>query len=234
MKIYRVFSPGVRFCHWIIALCMVVLFVTGLYIGNPGYIGTQGQEPTMAVTRLFSMEMIRYIHFIAAAVFIAALVVRFYLLFTYRGNRLFPNFFSREYYKGALEVMLYYGFLKKSHKHYLRNPLAATTYVGIYVLMILEAVTGLAMYVMIRPNSFWAGIFGPVNNILGNEYITHIVHHGIAWVFAVFLIAHIYLVFLNDVVEQSGELSSIVSGQKHFHEGFDDYQEKLLVHPDKE
>ena len=218
MYVYKTLSAGGRFCHWLIAGCMVILFCTGLYIGNPAFIGTQGTEPTMAVANLFSMETIRYIHFAAAFVFCGALLFRLFLVFTYPGDRLFPNFRSTGYWQGLVEVMAYYAFLRRHHKTYIRNPLAATAYLGIYFLMFVEAVTGLAMYAMIKPNSWLAGLFGPVNNWLGNEYMTHIAHHVIAWGFFLFLLGHVYLVFYNDIVERSGELSSIVSGRKNFSE----------------
>lgn len=218
MYLYHVLSPGLRVCHWVIVLCMVVLFATGLYIGSPGYIGTQGTEPVVAVAGLFSMETMRLIHFSAAFVFAACLLLRMYLLTVHPGNRLFPQFLSREYWYGLVEMLAYYSFLRTHHRCYLRNPLAATSYVVIYVLMVAELITGLAMYAMIRPNSLLAALVSPVNGWLGNEYMTHIVHHFIAWFFFLFALAHVYMVFYNDVVERSGELSSIVSGHKHFAE----------------
>lgn len=216
--IYRSLSPGLRFWHWVWAICIPVLFVTGLYIGDPMFIGTQGKEPTVAVAALFSMETIRFIHFTAGFILTACLLARAYLFFTYPGNRQFPNFFSKQYWLGLVEMMTYYGFLRRHHRLYLRNPLAASSYAAIYMLMVVEAVTGLGMYVMIRPDSFLGQLLAPVNGWLGNEYVVHLVHHIIAWIFVIFSLGHIYMVFYNDIVEKSGELSSIVSGEKHFKE----------------
>jgi len=218
LNTYRLFSSGLRFCHWIWALCIVVLFFTGLYIGNPMFIGTQGKEPAVAIASLLSMETIRQVHFLTAFILCACLLLRVYLFFTYRGNRLFPDFSSRGYWRGISEMLAYYSLLRTQHRLYMRNPLAATVYVMVYILMFLEAVTGLAMYSMIRPNSLLATVFGPVNHLLGNEYTTHFVHHVIAWSFVVFLLTHIYMVVFNDITEKSGELSSIVSGRKQFPE----------------
>lgn len=215
---YRLFSIGLRLCHWIWALCIVVLFLTGIYIGNPMFIGTQGKEPTVAVVSLLSMEVIRQVHFTAGFVFCACVLLRFYLFFTYRGNRLYPNFLSRAYWQSVGEMLAYYTLLRTRHRLYLRNPLAATVYVVVYILMVLEAISGLAMYSMIEPNSLMAAVFGPVHHLLGNEYNTHFVHHVIAWGFMIFLLTHIYMVVFNDITEKSGELSSIVSGRKHFAE----------------
>lgn len=216
MTTYRVLSPGLRFCHWIWVTCMVVLFFTGLYIGDPMFIGTQGNEPTFAVTYAFSMESIRGLHFMAAFVFIACLLVRSYLFFTYPGNRLFPNFFTKQYRQGLGQMLGYYAFLRNNHPTYIRNPIAGTAYLAMYVLMGVQIVTGLAMYAMIRPESTLAIFFAPVNSWLGNEYNTHVVHHAINWIFSIFLLIHVYLVLYNDIIEKSGELSSIISGRKYF------------------
>lgn len=198
--------------------CMVVLFFTGLYIGDPMFIGTQGNEPTFAVTGLLSMESIRSLHFMAAFVFIACMLLRVYLVFTYPGNRQFPNFFTKKYWQGLGKMLGYYGFFRSHHPTYIRNPIAATAYLSVYILMGIQIFTGLAMYVMIRPESFLAIVFAPLTSWLGNEYNTHFLHHIINWVFSLFLLIHVYLVVYNDVVEKSGELSSIVSGRKYFKE----------------
>lgn len=216
MHCYYVLTPGARFCHWAIAACMAVLFPTGLYIGSPGYIGTQGIEPAVAVGHWFSMETIRYVHFTAGFLLIACLLLRAYLLFTYRGNRLFPKVFSKTYWLGIVDMVTYYTFLRKKHQVYVRSPLAASAYMMTYVLLAVEAASGLAMYAMVKPNSLLATLFNPVNHLLGNEYMTHIVHHYIAWIFVLFVLGHVYLVFYTDITDKDGELSSVVSGQKHF------------------
>lgn len=213
---YRVLSPGVRVCHWTLVVCMGILFATGLYIGNPGYIGTQGMEPTLAVSNFFSMSNIRFVHFVAAFVFSAALLARIYLAFTRPGNRLFMQPTATSYWSGLAEMVAYYTFLRSHHKLYIRNPLASTAYFVVYLLMLVEMISGLAMYAMIRPNSMLASIFGPFNGLVGNEYMTHIIHHYLAWFFILFAIAHVYLVFYNDATEKCGELSSMVSGEKHY------------------
>ncbi|WP_333783932.1 cytochrome b/b6 domain-containing protein [Thermocrinis sp.] len=61
-RIY-IFSPSLRIWHWVNAVCIVVLFLTGLYIGNPFFIGSQGLEATYAYAHSLTMDFIRFIHF---------------------------------------------------------------------------------------------------------------------------------------------------------------------------
>lgn len=81
-----------RTMHWLAALCIVVLAVTGLYIGKP-YFMTTGQASSH-----YLMGWMRFLHFAAAGVFVMTAIIRAYWLFA--GNRyerwkaLFPSAFA--------------------------------------------------------------------------------------------------------------------------------------------
>ena len=211
---YHIYSPWLRIFHWTMVLCVFTLFATGLYIGNPGFIGTIGVDPTFAVSSLFSMETIRYIHFSAAWILVAALVLRIYGFVINRGDRLLPKFWTALYWSGLKEMLLHYLFLKRHHRPVLRNSLARTAYLGVYVMLLLEAVTGFAMYYMIHPNGLGAAFFGPVNHFFVDEYTVHLIHHYIAWAFMIFVVVHVYMAFRADMMEREGEISSMFSGVK--------------------
>lgn len=106
----------------------------------------------------------------------------------------------------------------------LRNSLARTSYFIIYILFVLEIATGLAMYSQIRPDSWLALIFNPLN-MLFTEYEIHIIHHYIAWAFLLFTVMHVYLAFREDVMEESGEVSSMVSGMKFYPDDPEDIED---------
>lgn len=106
----------------------------------------------------------------------------------------------------------------------LRNSLARTSYLIVYIMMFFEICTGLAMYSQIRPESWLAIVFNPVN-LLFNEYQIHIIHHYIAWFFLLFTVAHVYLAFREDVMEESGEVSSMVSGMKFYPQDPEDIED---------
>ena len=104
--------------------------------------------------------------------------------------------------------------LKPGHDPYLRNPLARTSYVGLYVMVLIEILTGFAMYYMTEPNNIGGMLFGWVNVVLGGEMVTHWVHHIVAWLIIVFAIGHVYMVLRADLMEAEGEASSMFSGVK--------------------
>jgi Ni/Fe-hydrogenase 1 B-type cytochrome subunit len=72
-------SAPLRAMHWIAAVCVVTLVVTGFYIGRP-YFMTSGEASAH-----FLMGRVRFIHFTAAAVLVMTGIVRVYWLFA--GNQ---------------------------------------------------------------------------------------------------------------------------------------------------
>ncbi|MDU2066466.1 MAG: Ni/Fe-hydrogenase, b-type cytochrome subunit [Sporomusaceae bacterium] len=214
-KPYYLFSPWLRIFHWTMVCCMPVLFLTGLYIGNPFFITSQGFEPTFVVGRFMSMETIRFVHFAAAYILLAALILRIYGFIINRGDRLLPRFWTRAYWEGFFDTLQHYLFLRRRHKPYLRNALARASYLGVYCLLLGELITGFTMYAMIRPNSMAAVVLAPLISLVSNEYWLHIIHHVIAWCFVLFAIVHVYMAARADLVENEGEISSMFTGYKY-------------------
>jgi Ni/Fe-hydrogenase 1 B-type cytochrome subunit len=109
---------------------------------------------------------------------------------------------------------MHYMLLKPSHAPFLRNPLARASYAGLYTMVLIEILTGFAMYFMTEPSNIGGMLFGWVNVILGGEMTTHWVHHIVAWLIIVFAIGHVYMVLRADLMEAEGEASSMFSGVK--------------------
>lgn len=228
MRPYYLFSPWTRIFHWVMVICVFILFITGLYIGNPFFLGTQGIEPTFAVANVASMEMIRYIHFIAAYVLVVSFIPRIYGFVINPGDRLLPKPWTKLYWTGIIDTKLHYMFLRSKHRPYLRNSLARSGYLAVYGMFLIEIVTGFAMYYMVEPNRFLAKIFGPFINVLVNEYVVHLIHHFVAWFIILFVIVHVYMAIRADFTEKGGEISSMFSGIKYMEEEPDDVGDILV------
>ena len=104
--------------------------------------------------------------------------------------------------------------LKPHHAPFLRNPLARASYAGLYVMVLIEILTGFAMYFMNNPSAIGGMLFGWVNTILGSEMMAHYVHHYVAWLIIVFAIGHFYMVLRAEFMEGESEVSSMFSGKK--------------------
>lgn len=208
-KEFYLFSPFLRIFHWIMVAMILTLFFTGLLIAKPMEVLTA--EPYYTIT---SMDLVRDIHFVAAFVLCASLVLRVYGFIINKGDRLFPRVWEGHFYEETVDVALHYMLLKKSHASFLRNPLARSSYAALYVLLAIEILTGFAMYYMNKPNGTGAMLFGWVNTILGSEMMTHLVHHYVAWFIILFAIGHVYMVIRAEFMEGESEVSSMFSGSK--------------------
>ncbi len=208
-KEYYIFSPFLRIFHWIMVVSIVVLFATGLLITKPVLVSATEPNYTM-----LSMDLIRDIHFVVAFLFCASFILRIYGFIINKGDRLFPRFWEGHFYSETVEVALHYMLLKPHHAPFLRNPLARASYAGLYVMVLIEILTGFAMYLMANPSSFGGLFFGLVNTLVGSEMMAHYIHHYVAWLIIVFAIGHFYMVLRAEFMEGESEVSSMFSGKK--------------------
>lgn len=200
----------IRVMHWAAALSIVVLVVTGFYIGRPYFI-THGEASAH-----YLMGWMRFLHFAAAGVFVATAIVRVYWLFAgnqfERWKALFPVR-KQDWINLVRQVKFYLMIQPEKAPHYLgHNPLQQFSYTWLYTVAVAQVVTGFAMYGQSRPGGLWYRLFGWVVPLLGGIQVVHFVHHVLTWVFLIFIPIHIYLALRADLLERTGTISSIVSG----------------------
>jgi len=218
VKVY-VFSPGLRVWHWINFLSIVVLFITGLYIGRAFFSGPSGVEATFAYNESLTMGFIRKVHFIAGYVLLAGFLFRIIIaLFNARDRLIIPTFWRRGYWVDLKEITLKYIFLKRDDegKEYIRNICAKSVYPLVYLAILFMIITGFGMYGLSNPDGFWATLFGWFIWALGGEFQAHAWHHFVAWFIIIFAILHVYFVIREDIIKKNGELSSMINGYKFF------------------
>jgi Ni/Fe-hydrogenase 1 B-type cytochrome subunit len=199
-----------RVTHWIAAVTITVLIVTGFYIGKP-YFMTGGEASSH-----FMMGWARFLHFAAAGLLVAAAIVRIYWLFAggryARWTSLFPV--TRRDHVNLFRMIKYYAMVApEKAPHYLgHNPLQQVSYTLIYAIVLIQIATGFAMYGLSNPGGTISALFGWVGPLLGGWQTVRFVHHLLTWVLVTFIPVHIYLSFRADVVDREGEMSSIFSG----------------------
>jgi Ni/Fe-hydrogenase 1 B-type cytochrome subunit len=212
----------VRIAHWVIFLSILVLSFTGYYLYDP-FIVSRGQGK-------FLMGTMRFIHEATGFVFIAAFLLRLYWFF--KGNKwarwkqFIPT--KRERRKGAREWLKYYLFLRRGTiPHVGHNPLAGATYSIIYALVILQILTGLALYNHILQSGVLGFFVGWVPSLVSMRYLREI-HFLIMFAFLTFMIHHVYSAVLVGIEERSGLVGGMFGGYKFFPERIvkEDAQEK--------
>lgn len=210
----------VRVFHWAMVASIVVLAVTGLYIGQP-YFVLSPADP-----KPFLMGWMRFFHFAAAAVLVGAILLRLYALFT--GNRherwssLIPH--TREDWRHFLRMGKKY-LLQDwwSPPHYFgHNPMQQISYTFMYVVLLFMTVTGFALYGQANPGGFWWNVMTSwVMPLFGGNQAVRLYHHLGLWLIVVFVVLHVYLAVRSDVLYERGAVSSMISGYKYQHEGLE-------------
>jgi len=204
----RVWELPVRITHWTIFFSVIVLSVTGFYIGNPFL--TTGSDPR------FVMGWALSIHSIAAWIFIAAVLAR--IIWAFTGNRFarWDQFIpvARERREGGRESFKYYVFLRRDPPSEVgHNPLAGLTYTVLYVMLLTQIVLGLALSGLDNPGGTLSDLTNWVFS-LGSIPAVRLTHHIIMWLIWGFVIHHVYSAILVDTGEKNGLMSSIFSGRK--------------------
>ncbi|NTV46631.1 MAG: Ni/Fe-hydrogenase, b-type cytochrome subunit [Chlorobiales bacterium] len=206
----------VRIYHWVNAICMVILFASGLYIAAPIM-----SPPIGEATWYHQMAWWRYAHFVAAFIFIANFLFRLYwALFGKDEYGRFGGFqpWSPSWWgKPFKDQLASYLFLQVKEPHHVgHNPVAALThFLFIFLGSWFMIVTGLAMYGENNPGGFASSVAGWILPIFGSSYTMHAMHHVVAWIFPFYFILHIYAVTRHDVVDHTSVTSSIITGLKH-------------------
>ncbi|MBU0490619.1 MAG: Ni/Fe-hydrogenase, b-type cytochrome subunit, partial [Chloroflexi bacterium] len=193
---------------------IMLLALTGLYIANPFLASNMGEA-----YHSYVMGTMRFIHAIAAVVFGVNALVRLYWLFV--GNRYarWSGFLplSQERLRNTVAQIKFYALISKETPFDLgHNSLAGLSYMALFVIMLLQGITGLALYAEYYPASLWGVLFDPVFSILGPNQNLRLIHHLLMWVFAAFTVVHLYMAVLYDLLEGDATFSSMINGFKIF------------------
>lgn len=214
-KVY-VWEAPVRIFHWLNALAIVLLMISGFYIGNPVVSASIPEDAYYS----FFMGWARYIHFFAAFLFTANLFFRLYWVL--KGNKYArSNPFKLTFWKETWETLKYYLFLPNKKKHYVgHNRLAELSYwIFIGIGSIIMMLTGFYLYFEPQFESFFGQFFSYIGLLLGGDSFTvRSLHHLVAWGFMIFMVIHIYMSFREDWLSRNGTMSSIITGYKTEHE----------------
>jgi Ni/Fe-hydrogenase 1 B-type cytochrome subunit len=211
-----VWELPVRFYHWINALCVVTLCITGYLIGSPLAI----MKSTEAYYNYW-FGTVRFIHFVAAFVFFFNFIFRLYWGFTGNEFSRWYNFipYKRSQWKEIINVIKV-DILQITNKQVDsigHNSLAGLIYFITFLIFLLQSLTGFGMYAAMS-SSFLPKLFAWVVPLLGGDMHVRQLHHMLMWGFILFAIVHVYLVFYHDYIERRGVTSSMIGGWKFIEE----------------
>ncbi len=204
-----VWQYPLRLAHWGLVLCIGILSFTGYYIHNPFIIGQS--------TTTFLMGWIRFIHEVAAMLFIVFLVIRFYLF--WGGDRwvrigaMLP--LKKKQWVEMVEMVKFYFLIRQTPVPKVgHNAIAAASYLITYALMVVEVITGLVMFNWLWHSPILTPLVGWIPRLVNIQDL-RLIHFLLMFVFITFGIIHVHMCLTVSGVEKRGLIDSIFTGYKN-------------------
>jgi Ni/Fe-hydrogenase 1 B-type cytochrome subunit len=204
----------VRVTHWVIALTMVLLVVTGIYLGKP-FLSSSGPAGAH-----FATGWAKVIHFYAAIAFSLAVAARIVWMFLGPRRSGWRQFIpiSRRRLRDLLATAKFYALLRPTPPRTIgHNPLAGLSYIAVYGMCCLMIATGFALY-SVSSHSYmkmWDFLLPVFHGAQGARWL----HHVTMWLLIIFFIAHMFFSSMTSRSEKNGTIDSIFSGYKFLPKG---------------
>lgn len=216
IKSVYVYEAPVRLWHWINALSITVLALTGYFIGKP--------LPTMPgeASANYLMGYIRFAHFAAGYVLAVGLTGRIYWAFVgnHHARELFwLPIFQKSYWAEVATMLKWYTFIAPRPGRYVgHNPLARfAMFSGFLMLTLFMIVTGFALYGEGSQMGSWQErLFGWVIPLFGQSQDVHTWHRLGMWGMVLFVMLHVYAAIREDIMGRQSIVSTMISGYRTF------------------
>lgn len=213
-----VYEAPVRLWHWVNALAITVLALTGYFIGRP--------LPTMPgeASAHYVMGYIRFAHFAAGYVLAVGLLGRVYwaLVGNHHARELFwVPIFRRAYWAEVGSMLKWYAFASARPGRYVgHNPLARLAMVSLFLgTAVFMVVTGFALYAEGAQAGSWQDrLFGWVIPLFGQSQDVHTWHRMGMWAMVLFVMLHVYAAIREDIMGRQSIVSTMISGHRTFKE----------------
>jgi len=199
----------VRMSHWFIMISILLLAITGVYIGNP-YL-----TPSGPANEQFVMATMKTVHFYAAIIFALTVATRIAWMFVgsyyARWHQFVPMNARRR--SDVFGMLKFYLFLSKEPPLNVgHNPLAGMTYLLVFALYLTMIFTGFALYSVsaVGYMQMWEFLLP----IFGGAQMARWIHHVAMWFILGFVAHHIWSAMLVSRVEGMGLIDSLFSGYK--------------------
>jgi Ni/Fe-hydrogenase 1 B-type cytochrome subunit len=215
-RMVYVYEFPVRVWHWLTALAIGTLSVTGYFIALPP------NSLSGEASAHFFNGGVRLAHFVSGYVLAIGFLVRFYWLAV--GNKhareiFFVPFWRPSFLKGLFHEVSYYALLRKVAPKYLgHNPLARVVMFFIFVLGgLFMVVSGFGLYSEGTAGGSWQrALFGWTISWAGSSMTLRTWHHLAMYYLWTFILAHLYLVLREDMMGRTSMASTMVSGWRFF------------------
>jgi Ni/Fe-hydrogenase 1 B-type cytochrome subunit len=182
-----VWSPVLRITHWVMALSVLALLLTGWLLGRSAEL---------------YQALLDY-HYIAGYALIGALILRLPLLFLGKGAEHVLDLLPRREQRRAVTATLRFylsGARAPLPRWYAHNPLWGPLYLALFVLLFICALTGIGY-----DTGLQIGGIGAAD-----------LHRGSAALVAALALAHLIAVVMHDLRGTASDVSGMINGHRIF------------------
>lgn len=208
------FSAGLRWTHWIRAVAIIALTITGFYLAYVFVTPEASDEPIIFLNAKFRMW-----HQIAGFVLIAVTIYKTYLFIldstSLKERMSISDFLSPKIWFQQIKYYLFLGDHPELKGVY--NPLQFIAYIGLYAMVFLVCITGLVLYVHVYHEGLGGMLYDymrPLEVMMGGLANVREIHHIAMWAILLFVPIHIYMAIFNSIMGKEGSIDSIISGYK--------------------
>jgi len=208
------FSSSYRWQHWVRALSIVILTITGFYLAVPFIAPTPSAQPDN-----FLYSLYRSWHIIFGFVLTWVILYKSYMFIKGREHQM-----ERDAIKDIFDIKIwkeqigYYLFINKHPKlSGVYNPIQFMAYAGFYFMMFLLIITGFILYVHVYHDGLGGLLYTPMRALevmMGGLAMVREIHHIAMWGVLIFILGHIYMAVFNAVHGKEGAMDAIFSGMK--------------------
>ncbi|AII14818.1 [NiFe] hydrogenase, cytochrome b subunit [Campylobacter iguaniorum] len=208
------FSIGLRLTHWIRAISIAILIVSGFYLAYVFVSPVITSEPVN-----FMNAKWRAVHQIVGFVLIGCFIFKFYLFLFDKKSKI-----ERVSVKDSINPKIwidqvkYYLFLgKHPHLSGVYNPLQFVSYLFFYIVLFVICLTGLILYVHVYHEGLGGLLYDPMRVVevwMGGLANVRLIHHIAMWIIMIFVVAHVYMAIFNAIKGKDGAMDAIISGYK--------------------
>lgn len=191
-----VYSSTNRILHWIRAIVITGLAITGFYIAMP-FLSSGGSSD-----RLIYAEWVSW-HVILGFILISAGILRIFLFFFGKDSgselRSLKDEFSLKSWIIQLKSYFFIGELRKKG---LYGPLQFLSYSVIMLLVVMSSLTGLILYVHLYHQGLGGVLYEPMKVVemwMGGLATVRLIHHITMWGFLIFIPIHVYMVIWSAI-----------------------------------
>lgn len=212
-----VYEAPLRLWHWVNALSIMVLALTGYFIASP-----LPSQPGEAIDN-YLMGYIRFVHFAAGYILAVGFLFRIYWAFmgNHHARQLFtPPLLSKDFWSGVWHEVKWYAFVVREPRKYEgHNPLAVLVMHFLFLwMLVFMIITGFALYGEGTGMGSWQfeWFSAWVIPLFGQSQDVHTWHHLVMWAILCFVIVHVYVAIREDIMSRQSIVSTMISGWRMF------------------